>query len=135
MKQFLKNITSVILAFLVLFSTFSFTVEKHYCGDFLVDVSYTGDAKECNMDNGTSNVVQMKKCCKNEVEQVKGQDELQQNSIHKITFKDQQFIISFVIAYVDLLSNSEQDRSLFEYQSPPPNLDRDYQVFYQSFLI
>ncbi|APG65209.1 hypothetical protein LPB136_07555 [Tenacibaculum todarodis] len=135
MKQFFKNITSVTLAFLVLFSTFSFTVEKHYCGDFLVDVSYTGDVKECNMEEGSTGVVQMKKCCKNEVEQVKGQDELQQHSINKITFKDQQFIISFVIAHLDLLTDNELSKSLFEYHFPPPNLDRDYQIFYQSFLI
>lgn len=69
MKQFLSKIVSSVLALLVLFSTFSFTVEKHYCGDYLVDVSYLGKADTCNSNSGVDecttvakkkNVVKMK---------------------------------------------------------------------------
>ena len=135
MKHFFRNTTSILLAFLVLFSTFSFTVEKHFCGDFLVDVSYTGNAKECNMDVGSADVVKMKKCCKNEVAQIKGQDELQQDSLDKITFENKQFLTAFVISKKNLFSNYEIEKSIAKYSPPPPNLERNYQVFYQSFLI
>lgn len=135
MKQFFKSITSLLLAFLVLFSTFSFTVEKHYCGDFLVDVSYTGNAKKCNMEEGSTGVVEMKKCCKNEIAQIKGQDELQQYSLDDITFENQQFLTAFVISKKNLLSSYEVQKSVPQYYFPPPDIERDYQVFYQSFLI
>jgi len=35
MKNIFKHITAFVLAFIVLFSTFSFTVDMHYCGDTL----------------------------------------------------------------------------------------------------
>ncbi|WCC42067.1 hypothetical protein PJJ26_11540 [Tenacibaculum finnmarkense] len=47
MNQLFTKIATIILALLVLISTFSFTVEKHYCGDFLVDISYLGEADNC----------------------------------------------------------------------------------------
>lgn len=37
MKKAFQHSISVAMAFLVLFSTFSFTVDKHFCGSFLVD--------------------------------------------------------------------------------------------------
>ncbi len=40
MKKAFLNITSIFLAVLVLFSTFSFTVEKHLCGGEIADYSY-----------------------------------------------------------------------------------------------
>ena len=48
MKEFLVKISSFLLAFLVLISTFSFTVDSHYCGDFLIEVSFTGEIKSKN---------------------------------------------------------------------------------------
>ena len=47
MKTYLLKIASSLMALFVLFSTFSFTVEKHYCGEFLMDVSFTGAADNC----------------------------------------------------------------------------------------
>ena len=81
MKSTLQKIGSTLLALLVLFSTFSFTVEKHYCGDFLVDVSFFGDAQDCAEELGEEDcdspqVIQKKKCCKDEVEKIEGQDDL-----------------------------------------------------------
>ncbi|WP_455429473.1 HYC_CC_PP family protein, partial [Maribacter hydrothermalis] len=37
MKKFYHKILSVIMAFVVLLSTMSFTIDFHYCGDLLVD--------------------------------------------------------------------------------------------------
>ena len=77
MKKQSFNITSISLAFLVLLSTFSFTVEKHYCGDFLMDVSYVGHAEGCGMEKDASLKNNKKPCCKDEVHKIEGQDELQ----------------------------------------------------------
>ena len=85
MKLLSIKISSVILAVLVLFSTFSFAIEKHYCGDFLVDVSYLGEADKCNdasdvTNKGCDSKITIKKCCKNEVQIIDGQDEIQKVS-------------------------------------------------------
>lgn len=50
MQRQVVKISSFLLVLIVLFSTFSFTIEKHYCGDFLVDVSFTGKADGCGME-------------------------------------------------------------------------------------
>ena len=45
------KIFSVTLALLVLMSTLSFTVEKHFCGDVLVDVSVFTETQKCGMES------------------------------------------------------------------------------------
>ncbi|WP_405606629.1 HYC_CC_PP family protein [Polaribacter sp. Asnod1-A03] len=134
MKQFFSKIISFLLALFVLFSTFSFTVEKHYCGDFLVDVSFTGETDACKMDV-SKEVTQVKKgCCKDEIHKVEGQDQLQTNKIDKITFEKEQFLTAFLISYRDLFVLNESKNKFYSNFSPP-NYYGDYQVLYQTFLI
>ncbi len=49
MKKAIFKITSFLLAILVLFSTVSLTVEKHFCGNFLVDTALFSVADSCGM--------------------------------------------------------------------------------------
>ncbi|TXD53243.1 MULTISPECIES: HYC_CC_PP family protein [unclassified Polaribacter] len=134
MKQFLSKIASITLAFLVLFSTFSFTVDKHYCGDFLIDVSFMGDAGGCLGAISSENTIQTKKCCKDEVQQFKGQDELRLTSIDKISFEKQQFLTAFIISYQNIFSKTQVENiNLNDFS--PPETHQNYQVIYQSFLI
>ena len=134
MKPFFSKIASVSLAFLVLFSTFSFTVEKHYCGDFLVDVSYLGETEGCGMEMDSIDAVKKKNCCKDEVENIEGQDELQQSSNIKLDFKNQQFLTAFLVSYQDVFIKKESKKIGDTTFSPPDKL-LDYQVLYQTFLI
>ena len=133
MKHFFIKIASFTLAFLVLFSTLSFSVAKHYCGDFLVDVSFTGEAEGCGMKMMTS-TTKKKNCCKDETHQFEGQDELQLTSIAKITFEKQQFITAFVFSYQELFIDNAIEKD-FQKIFPPPEIHQNYQVIYQSFLI
>ena len=71
----------MLLALMVLFSTVSFTVEKHFCGDVLVDVSVFTDVEKCAME--AMEMKQKKSCCKDEVDVLKGQDELKFNSFEE----------------------------------------------------
>ena len=112
MKQFLTKISSFTLAFLVLFSTFSFTVDTHYCGDFLVDISFTGESDACGMS--MEKISEKKNCCKNEVHQIEGQDTLQTNK--------------------DLFVEVDTENNFYKNFSPP-DFSFDYQISYQSFLI
>jgi len=133
MKQIFSKIMSFLLALFVLFSTFSFTVAKHYCGDSLMDVSFTGESDFCTMNMDKVAIVK-ENCCKDEVHKVKGQSNLQTNKIDKITFDKQQFIAAFIISYRELLTVNESKNN-FYYNFSPPNYQQDYQVLYQTFLI
>lgn len=134
MQQFFTKIASILLAFLVLFSTFSFRVKKHYCGDFLVDVSFIGETSSCGMEMDAVKVIKKKNCCKVEVYDVEGQDELQQGSIHKTDFKKQQFLAAFFISYSNLFLEVNFEQKFYK-EFFPPNIPLDYQVLYQTFLI
>ena len=133
MKQHLSKITSFLLALMVLFSTFSFTVEKHYCGESLMDVSFIGDADTCGMDMEKVST-KKKNCCKDEVHFMEGQDELQQIQIDDLDFSKQQFIVSFYISYTDLFIENESNKTNYK-NLYLPDIPIDYQVLYQSFLI
>jgi len=102
MKKAFTKITSLLLALLVLLSTFSFTVETHYCGDFLMDISFIGHADDCGMEMEKKSFYKKKNCCKDEVITAKGQDELQQFNELKLDFDKQQFVTAFLISYQDL---------------------------------
>ncbi len=134
MKQLFIKISSFTLAFLVLFSTFSFTVEKHYCGDFLVDVSFTGEAEGCGMQVDSVKSVKKKNCCKDEIQKIEGQDELQSNKFDKLTFEKEQLLTAFVISYKDLFVEVESKNNFYKDFSPP-DIPLDFQVLYQTFLI
>lgn len=134
MKKTVINITSISLAFLVLLSTFSFTVEKHYCGDFLMDVSYLGHADSCGMEKKASSKINKKSCCKDEVHQIEGQDQLQKSVADVIDFKALNLLIIskglLKKNFVEISSKKPQFLNPF-----PPDIRYDYQVLFQSFLI
>ena len=102
MKKTLLKITSISLAFLVLFSTLSFTVEKHYCGDFLVDVSYVGHTDGCGMEMDALSKTTKKSCCKDEIHKIEGQHELQQSADVALVLKGQPEFISTIKTTKDL---------------------------------
>jgi hypothetical protein len=134
MKHFFTKISILSLSFLVLFSTFSFTVDAHYCGDFLVDFSLIGKTNSCGMQmDGGVNAV-MKSCCKDEVQKIEGQEELQNQEVQEFTFKEQQFVAIFYITYRDLFIEQAL-RNKFYKDFTPPDIPIDYQVQYQTFLI
>ena len=89
------------MAFVVLFSTLSFTVNMHYCGGTLVETAIFNKAKGCGMemqkpssnDNGCS--ITKKNCCNDEQLIVDGQDELQLQ-VDIISIEQQVFLVSLV---------------------------------------
>lgn len=133
MNNFFLKITSITLSFIVLLSTFSFTVDKHFCGDFLVDVSYSGDAQGCGMDMDSEST-KMKNCCKDELVKIEGQDELKLTSFEDITFENQQFLFAFSFYYQSLFEENLENNFIFK-EFPPPEIETDFQVTYQTFLI
>jgi hypothetical protein len=134
MKKSLLKIASISLAFLVLFSTLSFTVEKHYCGDFLVDVSYVGHTDGCGMEMNALSKTTKKSCCKDEIHKIEGQHELQQSADVALVLKGQPEFISTIKTTKDLFQEISTKEFGFK-DSSPPDIPLNYQILYQSFLI
>lgn len=131
-KEVLHKTFSALLALLVLFSTVSFTIEKHYCGETLVDVSIFTEGEKCAME---AQEIEMKKtCCKDEVDVIKGQDELKFSSFEDFDSEQQQFFVSFTCAYLNLFKGLPKQIIPHKDYSPP-NLVADIQVLDQVFII
>ncbi len=134
MKQSILKITFFVLALLVLFSTVSFTVEKHFCGEFLMDVSFTGNAADCGMEMEKVATTKKKGCCKDEVHQIEGQDELQQFSFEDFDLEKQKFVVAFTHSYQALFLEKNTKKDFYKDFSPP-DIPEDYQAFFQVYII
>lgn len=128
------------MALLLLFSTMSFSVDMHYCGDHLVDFSLFEKVETCMMKfemSKSSNecaLMEMEMNCCSDVELIiDGQDELK-ISFDQLNFDQQLFVASFIYTYINLLDGFDEKVIPFKEYSPPP-LIRDVQVLDQTFLI
>jgi len=135
-KQVLHNISSIALALLVLVSTVSFTVEKHFCGDVLVDVSLFAEAQKCGMEalEVEKASITKKICCKDTVDLVQGQDELSVKTFDDLNFNQQFFLSTFTLSYLNLFEGLPKQIIPHKNYSPP-NLIADIQILDQVFII
>ena len=110
------------MTFVVLFSTMSFTVNMHYCGDTLVESAIFQKAKGCGMEMEKPSTeecsITKKNCCDDKQLAIEGQDELQ-FQVDKISFEQQVFIASFVYTYINLFEDLDNNVSSFEEYEPP----------------
>lgn len=134
MKHFFTKISILSLSFLVLFSTFSFTVDAHYCGGFLMDVSILGETDGCGMQMDKQVATKKKNCCKDEVHKIEGQKELQVQKVTQLSFENQQFLEALFVTYKDLFIRSKSNNNFYKDFSPP-DIPIDYLVLYQTFII
>ena len=124
------------MALLVLCSTVSFTVEKHFCGDVLVDVSVFREAEKCAMEDFEKELelITKKACCKDIIDVFEGQDELIVKSFDDFELDNQIFITSYIYSYINLFEGLPQKVIPFKEYSPP-NLIEDIIILDQVFLI
>ncbi|HXJ97692.1 MAG TPA: hypothetical protein VNJ50_02500 [Gelidibacter sp.] len=128
------KILSLAMAILLLLSTNSFILEKHFCGDVLIDTSIFSKANSCDVDETSKAALEKKSCCENELEIVKGQDKLKKASSEDLQI-DQHFLITtFIFSYINLFEGlPEQVIPHKDYS--PPTLVTDIQVLNQVFTI
>ena len=137
MKEILRNIISIFLAVIVLLSTMSFTINKHFCGDHLVSTSVFLKAKTCGMDNpqtSDKNCESMvKDCCKEEIQLIEGQDDLK---LDLINFDSHQkyFLYAMVFTYIDLFEGLDKNIVPYKHYTPPLVV-KDIQLLDETFLI
>ncbi|WP_420322246.1 HYC_CC_PP family protein [Flagellimonas sp.] len=135
MKAILNQILSSILALLVLLSTVSWTVDKHICMGKVVDVAFFANAKTCGMEVDSMGMDSAfeKSCCDDESFTLQGQEDLK-TSFFDLDLKQQLFLASYTYSYINLFQDvATSTTSLLGH--PPPLLDKDYQVLYETFLI
>lgn len=134
MKQLVHKITTIALALLVLLSTVSFAVEKHFCCGELVSVSVYPEDFGCGESAFLSaNNVTENNCCTGILEAVKGQDRLTVASD-----KNENVITKYVVTSISYSSPSteivfHQKARITNYV--PPLLVQDVQVAHQVFRI
>ena len=131
MKQIFHKISSFLMAIVVLFSTMSFTIDMHYCGDSLVETAIFHKAKGCGMEmekpstDGCS--IKVKDCCSDEQLIIDGQDELK-ITFDKLTFDQQVFVASFVYTYINLFDGLEENVTSYRDYAPPLVIRQIYKL-------
>jgi hypothetical protein len=131
------------MASVVMFTTMSFTVNMHYCGDSLVDFSFYQRADSCGMDSvielnqqnpqSCERAITKKPCC-SEHQIVKDASQELKTTIDKLTFEQQTFVATFSYTYVNLFER--RDASFVSFKDyNPPFLIRDVQILNETYLI
>ena len=134
MKSLLSHrIFSIALSFLVLFSTFSLTVEKHFCGNRLVDVAVFSDVKGCGMEVAPESMTS-NSCCKDIVDVIEGQDELTLVSFDDLEFETQLFVSTYIYSFSKLFESLPKQIIPHKDYSPP-NIVKDIQLLDDVFII
>jgi hypothetical protein len=137
-KKVFQKIMSISLALLLLVSTTSWKVEKHYCMGHLMDISFFTASNSCGIeidlskDNDTS-IQYENSCCADVTILMQGQDDLAL-SYNDFTIDHQQFFIAFAYSYFDNLQ-TETFQSVKHNFYPPPLIVKDLQLFDKVFLI
>ncbi len=125
------------MAVLVLVSALSFSVDKHFCGEILVDYSLTGKADSCGMEtmlaeNGLSDMLSADHCCSEETDLFEGQDQMKE--LEKKEQAARNFLAIFT--YSLKLQFSEEAKPQTPFQGyPPPLITEDIQLLNETFLI
>ena len=140
MRSVKQKTGAVLLAFLLLFSTLSFAVEMHYCGDHLVDLGIFRKASTCmmqanmpHMDSISSVDEEMMDCCSEIQLVVEGQEDLNA-SFETLDLNQQVFLISFAYTFV-LQPELSKEEPINALRHPPPKLVEDLYLLNETFLI
>ena len=138
MKKVFHKVLAVSMAFVVMFTTLSFTMDMHYCGASLVDFSFFTSAEGCGMEKDKSvqsceSEITSKSCC-SEHQLVKEANQDLKISFDKLTFEQQTFVATFFYSYINLFEGIDEDIKAYKDYSPP-FLERDAQLLYELYLI
>ncbi|WP_343487971.1 hypothetical protein [Allomuricauda sp. d1] len=134
MKKIIHQISSSLLALLVLLSTVSWSVDKHLCMGRVMDVAFFSHAEDCGMEASMMAFGETENhCCDDESFTLEGQDDL------KLTFNDleidqQVFLAAFASSYLDLFTDFSEQTVPFD-TYPPPLLVQDFNILYEVYLI
>ena len=135
-KQLLHKFLSLGLAVLVIISTLSFSVEKHYCGTNLVDVAISFSSQKTQKDCFGNELTSISKnsCCNDVIEFIEGQEVIQNNSFDSFEIAQHHFFSSLDYIYNNRLISLP--KSIIPYDDyAPPELVVNKIIKHQVFLI
>ncbi len=139
LKQILHKTGSILLAFIVLFSSFSFTVHKHICGGEIADTSFFLEADSCGMEmdlckNNSSQEENIKQepCCNDHSEIIQGNHNNQQAQ-QALELPQAQFLAAFIVSYISLFDEVKNAPSYNEYS--PPLVVKNIHKLDETYLI
>ena len=137
-KTTFNKIASVFLATLVMFTTMSFAVNMHYCGESLIDYSLFQHATSCGMESeqpadDCDTTIPEDSCCTDIQIVIEGQDELKLN-FDTLNFEQQVFVATFLYTYANLFEGLDANVIPFR-DYKPPLLIRDFQKLHETYLL
>lgn len=137
-KAVVQKFIAFAMAVLLLASTTSWKVEKHFCMGHLIDVAFFLEADDCGMSvarntDGEEVTQDENSCCSEEVVFIDGQDDLKA-SYDAIDLKQQTFFVAFAYSYLNFF-NGPDVKIPPNKNYPPPILIKDIQLLDQVFLI
>lgn len=142
MVAIFHKIISFFLALLVLFTSFSFTVNKHICGGKVVNTALFVSADTCGMEmdvcknnpnRKTETGMQKKPCCQDVSKLIQGNKNNQQAQQVTISFPQVLFLQAFVSTFI--LKYQEAIAIAVNKHYSPPNINIDIFSFFQVFRI
>jgi len=139
MKKYISGIAVFFLTALVLFSSVSFTVEKHLCGGHVFSESFFGKAEKCGMDDDNCKAEHntlsfiKKSCCEDEIQLINGSIFKKEPTI-KLNNTQQQDLTVFVLGDVVLFFQKGKRSTHFKNFFLPP-ITHNFNILYQVFLI
>ena len=123
------------MALLLLVSTTSWKVEKHFCMGRVMDIALFTAVEKCGMELSTEDGESLQKmpCCDDEIIVASGQDDLK-ISLDDLSLEQHLFLTAYAHTYLNLFEGLERHFIPFD-QYPPPKLIADIQLLDQVFLI
>jgi len=124
------------MAMVGLFSTVSWTIEKHTCMGRIMDVSLFTKAQDCGMKAAMQAMdmdADENHCCDDEKVTLQGQDDLK-IAVYDFSLEQQGFVVALLKSYNILFVKLMPKRIANEYY-PPPLLFKDIQLLNEIFLI
>ena len=109
------------MSLLVFISTLSISIEKHYCGEHLVDVAIFAASEKCGMEaddmglaaSDQDSLLMQNSCCTDVVDLVEGQDELSVEKIKELSSHQKMFVFSFAYTFSGLFELEPQQHGPF----------------------
>ncbi|CAM1373495.1 conserved exported hypothetical protein [Tenacibaculum litopenaei] len=138
MFQVLRKITAICITFVLVFSSMSFAVEKHFCGDYLVDISYLGDADACGGEReeacGSDTTNSEPDCCKDEIAHVQGIDDLSKLGSEQQLFSPVIWLLTSSY-FFQLPSVADVDNEVDTVADSPPISKKSKRILYQVYIL
>lgn len=122
MNKFFKQISSFILATLVLVSTLSFSVSKHYCLNRLVETSFITNVDGCLSENSADescDSFSSKSCCDDVHIVVEGLENFHFEKYSPTDFNIEYFFDAQVFIPEILIFTCKSEALHFSYKPPP----------------